>query len=274
MSATILRVVVSLDAAADNRGAIEIAARLAARAEAPLHGIFIEDEELLHVAALPFTRQLAPGIGGQPFTVEDTELQLKAIAERVRRELVAAAQRHRVEASFEVVRGGSGAVLSGISEGDLVVAGALGRPIAGHFRVECRWWSSIEIAPGPFLLARHAEDAAGSVIVLLDDRRPASARLLSTAARVAETGDGALTVICPAAVADAADFTDWLAERLAGFRVRLRVEIAPGQPEALRRRIAELGGRLLAFEAGSLEGGAGRLREFVERFACDVLVVR
>ena len=114
MSATILRVVVSLDAAADNRGAIETAARLAARAEAPLHGIFIEDEELLHVAALPFTRQLAPGIGGQPFTVEDTELQLKAIAERVRRELVAAAQRHRVEASFEVVRGGSGAVLSGI----------------------------------------------------------------------------------------------------------------------------------------------------------------
>jgi hypothetical protein len=274
VSAAIERVVVSLDAAADNRGAIEIAARLAARAKAPLHGIFIEDEELLHVAALPFTCQLAPGIGMQPFTVEDTELQLKAAAERVRREFVAAAQRHQVEASFAVVRGGSEAVLSGISARDLVVAGTLGRPIAGHFRIECRCWSSIEFAPGPFLLARHGEDAAGSVILLLDDRGPASARLLATAAQVAEAGDGALTVICPAAVADAADFTDWLAERLAGFAVRLRVEVAPGEPEALRRRIGELGCRLLAFEAGSLEGGAGRLREFVERFACDILVVR
>lgn len=274
MSGTIERVVVSLDAAADNRGAIETAVRLAAGAKAALHGIFIEDEELLHVAALPFTRQLAPGIGVQPFTVEATELQLKAVAERVRGELVAAAQRHRVEASFEVVRGGSGAALSGVSERDLVVVGALGRPIAGHFRIECRCWSSIEIAPGPFLLARHGGAAAGSVIVLLDDRRPASARLLETAARVAEAGDGALTVICLAAVADATDFTDWLAERLAHFRVRLRVEVAPGEPEALRRRIGELGGRLLAFEAGSLDGSAGRLREFVERFACDVLIVR
>jgi len=274
VSAAILRVVVSLDAAADNRAAIETAARLAARAKAPLHGIFIEDEELLHVAALPFTRQLAPGIGLQPFTVETTELHLKATAERSRRDLVAAAQRHRVEASFEVVRGGSEAALSGISEQDLVVAGALGRPIAGHFRIECRWWSSIEIAPGPFLLARHGEDAAGSVIVLLDDRAAASARLLAAAARVAEVGDGALTVICPAAVANAADFTDWLGEVLAGFRVRSRIEVAPGEPEALRRRIGELGCRLLAFEAGSLEGGAGRLREFVERFACDVLIVR
>ena len=274
MTVTIVRVIVSLEATADNRGAIETAARLAARAKAPLHGIFIEDEELLQVAALPFTRQLAPGIGVQPFTVEDTELQLKAAAERVRRELAATAQRHGIEPSFEIVRGGSGAVLSGIAEGDFVVAGALGRPIAGYFRVECRWWSSIDVAPGPFLLARHSGDSVGPVIVLLDDRSAASARLLATAARVAEAGDGALTVICPTAVADAADFTDWLAERLAGFRVRLRVEVAPGEPDALRRRIGELGGRLLAVEAGSLEGGAGRLREFVERFAWDILVVR
>ena len=274
MSAVIARVIVSLEAAADNRGAIETASRLAARAGAPLHGVFIEDEELLHVAALPFTRQLTPGIGIRPFTVEDTELQLKAAAERVRHELVAAARRHRVDASFEVVRGGSGAVLSGISESDLVVAGALGRPIAGHFRIECRWWSSIGAAPGPFLLARHGEGGAGSVIVLLDDRGPASVRLLATAARVAEAGDGALTVICPAAIANVPDFTAWLAEQLAGLQVRSRLEVAPGEPEALRRRIGELGGRLLAVEAGSLEGGAGRLREFVEHFACDVLIVR
>ena len=41
------RVVVTLDAASENRAAIETAARLAARAKAPLHGIFVEDEDLL-----------------------------------------------------------------------------------------------------------------------------------------------------------------------------------------------------------------------------------
>jgi hypothetical protein len=212
-------------------------------------------------------------LGVQPFTVEDTELQLKAAAERARRELVAAARRYGVEASFEIVRGGSQAALSGISERDLVVAAALGRPIAGHFRVECRWWSSIEIAPGPFLLARHAPDAGGA-LVILRDRSPASARLLAAAAQIAEAADGALTVICPPALANAADFADWLAERLAGYRLRPRVEVAPAEPQALYRRIAELGCRVLAVEAGAVEGGAARLRDLVERCACDVLIVR
>jgi len=274
MSTTIERVIVPLDAAAENRAAIEMAARVAARAQAALHGIFIEDEELLYVAALPFTRQLAPGAGLQPFTTEDTELYLKAAAVRTRRELISAAQRHRVEASFEVMRGRPETALSGLSERDLVVAGALGRPIAGHFRVECRWWSSIEIAPGPFLLARDGPNAGGAVVLLLRDRSPASARLLAAAAQVAEAGDGGLTVICPAALADASDFNDWLAEQLAGYRVRLRVETAPGEQEALLHRIGELGCRLVAIEAGSAEGGAARLRYFVERFTGDVLIVR
>jgi nucleotide-binding universal stress UspA family protein len=268
------RVIVPLDAAAENRAAIETAARLAARAKAVLHGIFIEDEELLYVAALPFTRQLTPGTGAQPFTVEETELHLKAAAERAQRQLIAAAQRYRVAVSFQVVRGGPEAALSGISERDLVVAGALSRPVVGHFRVECRWWSSIEIAPGPFLLVRHGADAGGGVVVLLRDRSPASARVLAAAAQVAEADDGGLTVICPPALANTADFNDWLAERLAGYHVSLRIEISRGEPDALVHQISECGCRLVAIEAGSATGRATRLRAFAEHFACDVLIVR
>ena len=271
MNGGIERVVVPLDAAAENRAAIETGARMAERTGARLHGIFVEDEELLHIAALPFTRQLAPGVGAQPFTVEDTELHLKAAAERTRRELIATARRHRVDASFEVIRGGPAAALSGISERDLVVAGALCRPVAGHFRVECRWWSYIEIVPAPVLLARHKPRGGGPVAILLRDRSAASARLLAAAARVAEAGGGEMTVICPPALAGAADFSEWLVEQFVGYQVRLRVEAAPGEPEALRYRIAELGCQLVAVAAaGSLHG----LRDFVERFACDVLIVR
>jgi nucleotide-binding universal stress UspA family protein len=265
---SIERVVVPLDAASESLVAVETAARLAAHAKAPLHGIFVEDEELLHLASLPFTRQFTLGAVAEPLTSEHVELHLRIAAERVRRELFLAAQRHGVTASFEIVRGASASALSGASERDLVVAGALTRPIAGHFRVECRWWSSLEATPGPFLLARRAWNTRGSVIMLLDDRSAASSRLLAAAAQIAQSGDSVLTVIYPPEAAGTG-FETWIADRLADRPVRLQVEVAPAEPAALRQRIDELDCRLLAIEAG-----AAVVRDLVERYACDILIVR
>ncbi len=274
MSGIIQRVVVPLDAVSESRAAIDTAARLAARAEAPLHGIFVEDEDLLHLASLPFARQTTLGTGAEKLTTESIELSLRAAAERARRDLAAAAKRHGVKSSFEVVRGASASALSAALETDLVVAGGLSRPIGEHFRLECRWWSSIEVTRGPVLLVRHAGSTEGSVAVLLRECSTASARLLAAAAQVAQADDGHLTVICPPAVAGSKGFEAWISEHLAGVPVRLQIEVAPAEPAALRARITELGCRLLAVEAGGAEGSGDRLREFVERFACDVLIGR
>ena len=70
MSGPIDRVVVPLDAAAESRHAIETAARLAARAGAPLHGVFVEDEDLLRLASLPFARQFTLGAIAETLTTE------------------------------------------------------------------------------------------------------------------------------------------------------------------------------------------------------------
>jgi nucleotide-binding universal stress UspA family protein len=269
---SIERVVVPLDAAGESLVAIETAGRLAAHAGAKLHGIFVEDEDLLHLASLPFARQFTLGGPAEKLTTEHVELHLRVAAERARRELFAGAQRHGVTGSFEIVRGGPASALSGASERDLVVAGALTRPIAGHFRVECRWWSSIEAMPGPFLLARHAWSARGAVVMLLDDRSAASSRLLAAAALIAQGADSVLTVICPPEVAGTA-FETWIADRLADRPVRLEVEVAPAEPSALRQRIRELDCRLLAIEAGGAVGRGDRLRDLVERFGCDILIV-
>jgi nucleotide-binding universal stress UspA family protein len=256
---------VPLDAASESLVAIETAARLAANAKAPLIGIFVEDEDLLHLASLPFARQFTLGAHAEKLTTEHLELHLRIAAERVRRDLFAAAQRHGVTASFEIVRGASASALSGASERDLVVAGALTRPFAGHFRVECRWWSAIEIMPGPFLLARHAWRARGSVAMLLRDRGPAAIRLLEAAAQIAEAADALLTVI----TAGPERFENWVTDRLADHPVRLQIETGPAEPSALRQRLGELDCRLLAIEAGG-----DQLRDLVERYACDILIVR
>src|SRR5439155_24177224 len=98
-------------------------------------------------------------------------------AERARRELVEAAERHGVTASFDIVRGPSASVLAAGSDTDLVVAGTSTRPIGAHFRVDCRWWSSLEAASGPLLLARRG-GAEGAVILLLGERGAAAAQML------------------------------------------------------------------------------------------------
>jgi nucleotide-binding universal stress UspA family protein len=273
VSTPIERIVVTLDAASENRIAIDTAAQLAARAKAPLHGVFVEDEDLLHLAGLPFARQLTPGAGTGPLTTADLEADLRVAAGRARRDLLAAAKRHGVTGSFEIVRGASVSALAKVTERDLVVAGALTRPVAGHFRVDCRWWPSIAVAQGPFLLARHVWSAAGAVVMLLRDRSPASARLLGAAAQLVEAA-GVLTVISPPATAASEGIEAWITEQLGRRAVRLQIEILPDEPVALRRRLAELECRLLAVEGGAGEGVVDRLRTLVERLACDILIVR
>jgi nucleotide-binding universal stress UspA family protein len=273
MTGPIERVVVPLDAASEHRTAIETAARLAGRAKAPLHGIFVEDEDLLRLASLPFARQFTVGAGAEPLTTEHIELHLRVAAERARRELFAAAKHHGVACSFEIVRGASEGALTGASHHDLVVAGGQTRPIGGHFRVEWRWWSSIEAAPGFLMLARNAGSASGAVVMLLRDRSAASTRLLEAAAQIAHSADASLTVICPPKVAGTG-FEKWVADELADHPVRLQVEIAPAAAADLHRRIGELDCRCLAIASGGAEGSGDRLRELVERFGCDILVVR
>jgi hypothetical protein len=274
MSAEIERVLVALDAASENAAVLDTAARLAARAKTPLHGIFVEDEDLLRLAALPFARQATLGAGAQPLGIEEIERHLRAAAERARRDLEEVARRHHVKWSFEIVRSEAEQVLASTNERDLIVAGTLTRPVGAYFRVESRWFRSAAAAPGSVLLTRHGWAETGLVVVLLRDRSAGALRLLDAAVRLAEVHAGALSVICPPAVASASDFEVWLGQRLAGHALRLQIEVAPAEPEALQRRIVELDCRLLAIEAANVENGGTVLRDFAERFACDLLVVR
>ena len=105
MTQDINRVIVPLDASSETSTAIDTASRLAARWRVPLHGVFVEDEELIGLAGLPFARQVTLGVGPEPLTKEQVEDHFRAFAERARRELAEAADRYAVKWSFETVRG-------------------------------------------------------------------------------------------------------------------------------------------------------------------------
>ncbi len=52
------RILVALDASSDSRAAVEAAVNLAARFNAELTGIYVEDENLLRLADLPFVQEV------------------------------------------------------------------------------------------------------------------------------------------------------------------------------------------------------------------------
>jgi len=274
MSGSVDRVIVSLDAASDDRMVLDTAARVAAHLKVPLHGIFVEDEDILHLAALPFARQVTPLAGAQPFTSEQAHLQLRAAADRARRELTIAAKRHRVKHSFEIITDGAQNALSAATDSDVVVVGAETRPVAGHFRVERRWSAWLANAPGPFLLARHSWAEAGLVVALLRDRTPSSVRLLATAGYLAAARDSRLTVICAAALVSKAGFMDWLNGKLATLPVHAEIEIAAAASGTLHERLLQLQCRLLAVEMDEAERFDERLTDLARRFSCDILVIR
>jgi hypothetical protein len=267
------RLVVVLDAASDHRAALNAAARLAARWGAPLHGLFVKDDELIRLSHLPFARQVTLGKGAEPLTPPQAERQMRVFAERARQELAAVARRHGVDWSFEIVPDAPEGDVIVVTTGDFMVAGIASRPIGRHFRVEGRWWSA-RPASASLLYAHHDRPERGTVVAVLRNREPAAERLLEFAARFAAADDETLTVICPPELAETPDFTAWLHRSLAEHVVETELDVAPADAAAVIRRIASLDCRLVAVENGAALAQPKRLRELVAKTACDVLVVR
>lgn len=272
MTQQIKRVLVPLDTASETWTAIDTAARLAARWRVPLHCLFIEDEELVALAGLPFSRQVTAA-GIEPLTRDNVEDHLRAFAERARRELGAVALRHGVEWSVAVVRGPLAADMLGGDEHDFVVAGTATRPIGRHFRVPSRWWSLAALSARPLLLVRREWETGGSVLTALHRRTPQTARLLGIAAQIAGFGSGVLTVLGAPGIAAPDGFEAWVSEVLEGHSLSLQIELGAIEPAALRQRIVELDCRLVVLEAVAPPARLDDLRQLVERVGCDVMII-
>jgi len=273
MTQDIKRVIVPLDASSETGTAIDTAARLAARWQVPLHGVFIEDEELIGLAALPFARQVSLGAGVEPLTKDQVEDYFRAFAERARRELADAADRYDVKWSFETLRGPLAADMLG-GEHDFVVAGAASRPIGGHFRIAARSRSWMAVVARPFLLAKRQWETGGSVFALLRRRDAKSARTIEIASQIAGFRGGALTVSAGPGLAGSDDFAAWVSQLLGERSPSLQTEPAATEPAALRQRIIELDCRLLVLAAGEWDAQPDELRELVDQLACDVLIIQ
>ncbi|MCC7046188.1 MAG: hypothetical protein IT562_05705 [Alphaproteobacteria bacterium] len=189
------RVVVALDPATDCAAAIEMAASVAAGWGAALRATFVEDEELLRLAALPFAQQV------DPMTATRSRLDLASLqsgfvaqAQRLRHDLQAIADRHALPWSFKVTRAAIGVGALSLDEDDLVVVAVATRPIASRLHLESPWRRVLGQLRHPLLLVPERPTPAGTVAVFYEETA-AGRRALEASRRIARAGKRALVVV-------------------------------------------------------------------------------
>ncbi|GAB4568292.1 MAG: universal stress protein [Anaerolineae bacterium] len=192
----IRRILVAVDASPHSLAALEAAAEMAARLQAELLGLFVEDVNLLRSADLPITREVCSlSATTLPMDSRHVERELRAQAEQARRALASVASRRRVRWSFRVTRGSvTEELLRAASEADLVTVGKSGwtptwpRGLGGTAR------AVLHRGTTPLLIAGRGAEPRPPIYVVYDGS-DASRRALRIAFRLARGQEKELRIL-------------------------------------------------------------------------------
>lgn len=192
----IRRILVALDASPHSLAALKAAVDLAAKMDAELLGLFVEDIALLRMAEIPCAREvLYFSAADIPLTRASMESRLRAQSEQARRALEAAAQRARVEWSFRTARGEVAAeVLAAATGVDLLAIGKAGWSLGRRLQAG---GTALEIAASslPVLLLPEYGVPENAYLLVYYDGSPAAQRGLLAAAKLARAGMDGITVL-------------------------------------------------------------------------------
>lgn len=123
--ASVRKILVAIDTSPHGSAALKAATSLATELRAELHGLFIEDMNLIRLAGLPFASEIDCSSGVcRPLDIVAMERTLQTAAEGVRRAISETAQRLRLRWSFRVFRGNvAQTMLTESLEADLILIG-------------------------------------------------------------------------------------------------------------------------------------------------------
>ena len=272
MNADIKRILVALDASAHSHAALEAAASMAARLDAELLGLFVQDLQLLQLAQLPFAREVGlTSAGRRPIDPRSMEVSLKAQAQKAKSAFEAAAQRHGLQCSFRVTRGHVVSELVAASaDVDLLALGT-----SGHMEIAGRRLGStvrgIVTSASCSVLIEQRVKGAGAALLLLYEDSPSADRALARAGQLAAVRGGDLVIVLTGEAAT----RDVLRARVeAGLRgdVRAHVVVLDDGVEKLRALAARhrCGLLLIAHDSPLL----AREPEMLGDIGCPILLAR
>jgi hypothetical protein len=254
-STRVLLALESTAASMASMASIEVALRLAVAMQAEVAGVFVEDADLMRLAALPFTQETGFVSGAQrPLVPADVESTLRRRAEQARRSLADLASASRVRWSFRITRGKLLVeVLAAVDRDDVVVAGE-GR--LAQLRVS------------------GVTERGGGTVAALFDEGDTGDRVLAAALSLAQGQPQRICLLVPPARAAATE-----ALRLRAARsMQVAVEV-PRIATLQSRRAAELiretrrqASRALVLSPGSLPDAGEQVRVLLEQMSCPIVL--
>jgi nucleotide-binding universal stress UspA family protein len=192
----IRKILVALDASTSSLNALQTAVDLAARFDAELLGLFVEDINLLRLAQLPFAREISfysPQL--RQIATKDMELHLRTQAVRIQHMLAQTANRLGVRWDFRIARGDVGSeVLAAGAEADLVIMGKIGRSLPGFRRSGSTVRMLLLQRMGMTMILETRIQFTRTPVVAVYDNTESARKILSTAVYLAQLHESALVV--------------------------------------------------------------------------------
>ncbi len=228
----IRRILLALDASPGSLAALEAAVDLAAKIEAELSGVFVEDEDLMRMAESPYARQIVYPSSAQTATSRaSVEREIKSQGERARETLARAAERAHIRWSFRTVRGKvTSQLLAAAGEGDVLAVGRASWHLAASGRTGSTAFT-LATSAVPLLLAAQRAQLGNVCLAVYYDNSSASRKALFTAARLAQAG-GTLTVLLAVPEAERPVLRKHAGELLQAAGVAVRFRSMKPQDEA------------------------------------------
>jgi nucleotide-binding universal stress UspA family protein len=273
----IRRILLALDTATHSLATFEAATALAAHLDVELHALFVEDINLLRLAALPFARETRlTSATTCRLQNPDMERALRAEATRAQATLATVATRRHVRWSFHVTRGQVVAqVRAAALETDLVALTFSGGAPARLTQVVATMEAVMHGAPCPLLMLPPGA-AIRPPFVVIYDGSPASARALRLAAQLAKTEGQGVTVLLAAVDPPMARRLRPEADALLAVAKVTAQYPLPPRPEAtaIARAVRAASAGTLLMAADSLVFNGNARRRLLEELECAALLTR
>jgi len=271
---TIRRILVALDASRHSWAALDAAVNLAVILEAKIEGLFVEDDNLIRLASLPFACETRfPSFTSSRVDRSRMERALKAQAEQARQALSGACEEKHVHWSFQVRRGVvTQEVLAAAREADVIILGKTGRHLVREGRIGSTARAVTAQAPCCVLILQR-DLAIASPVTVVYDGSPVAQRALRVASRLAQRTNNYLSFIVVAETKKQeyqlqARTADWLRQQ--GLLIHYR-RMEDRSAQALLQMIYKERSGLLVVSDTLFSQSA--LQVVLDKITCPVLLV-
>jgi nucleotide-binding universal stress UspA family protein len=261
------RIVVHIDASSSYRRVFRSAAEIAARLGAELHGVFIEDRNLLNIGGLDFVREFSRFMPtAQILDSVRIEQQLKALARSAQNQLEHEATGRNLAAGFHTVREEFGSEAASIvSDADLII---IERTSQSHL-LSAIFLSQPDKTEQPAhlpILLLKGNDGLHAPFIVLCDSQATAEDCLNFGASLAQKEDQEIIVLpCTASDPNTAPLVDKLKDTMQ--EVSATFHLAPPvkpEAEAIFRRLSASNNLLILARNGTLANDKILLQKLIE----------